>query len=64
MAESDQAYAKMIEINSRVEHEDYGPGVYVNEPEIIRGRERMLRKRKKEKYELQYEDEVRKFRED
>lgn len=51
VAESDLAYAKLLEINNNLEPEDYGNGVYFNMPEITRGKERLLLGRGKEKME-------------
>ena len=41
VAESDDAYAKLLEINNNIEGTDYGTGVYFNEPDIARGAKRM-----------------------
>ena len=53
-----------MEINNNLDPEDYGNGVYFNMPDIIRGRERLLQNRGKERLELEYEAEIKKFKED
>lgn len=41
VAESDAAYAKLLEINNNIEGTDYGTGVYFNQPDIARGAQRL-----------------------
>jgi hypothetical protein len=53
-----------MEINNNLDPEDYGSGVYFNMPDIIRGRERLLQNRGKERLELEYEAEIKRFKED
>lgn len=53
-----------MEINNNLDPEDYGNGVYFNMPDIIRGRERMLQNRGKERMEIEYEEEIKRFKAD
>ena len=53
-----------MEINNNLDPEDYGNGVYFNMPDIVRGRERALLGRGKERLELEYELEIKRFKED
>lgn len=63
-AESDVAFAKLLETNNNVKYNDFGTGVYSAEPEVMRGQQRLEQAKNKELVELQYEEEVKKFRED
>ena len=58
VAESDEAYAKLLEINNNINHEDYGSGVYFNQPEVARGAKRIQMGRAKEKYEVVLDREI------
>jgi hypothetical protein len=64
VAESDLAYSKLLEINNNLDPEDYGNGVYINMPEVIRGRERINQNRGKERIEMEYEKEIQAYRDD
>ena len=48
VAENDEAYTKLLEVNNNIECENYGAGVYFNEPEIARGLKRSAMGRIKE----------------
>ena len=58
VAESDEAYSKLLEINNNIDGENYGAGVYFNEPEIARGDKRLAMGRAKEKGEILIEKEI------
>jgi hypothetical protein len=62
--ECNDAYAKLIEINNKVDCEDFGAGVYYHEPEILRGAQRKAlgRKKNKDLAEEAYEREIEAFR--
>ena len=64
VAESDDAYAKLLEINNNIQGEDYGTGVYYNEPEVARGKKRMDMGRAKEMTEILMDQEIQAFKND
>jgi hypothetical protein len=37
ISESDVAYTKLLEVNGAIQRDRYGQGIYVNEPEVMRG---------------------------
>ena len=58
ISESDLAYSKLLEVNSVIDQEHYGNGIYVNRPQVLRGEQRMAQERLKEKLKIIKENQV------
>ena len=58
------AYSRLMEVNNMVEHVDYGKGTYCNQPDVLRGEDRLARNKLKEQLEEAYTQEKEDYKAD